>query len=238
MGWLEIDEAADNQGDPRSVRHASGWGAALSRAPLFRRGRSARGHRDHGERDRAPRRGHRDLPLLLLGLIALLAAGCAGDEEEAAASLQTRGDLIETIAGEPLYREDVEALKEAHQLSEDEALGLGKIYALLAAEARSRSLVDETKLKEIRRRALVQLYLDEKRAGEDALDEAEVNARYFSYPEGERPSMESLREQMKSERTFRLILEEIEALTGELSPSIDPSRLPAPSELFVGEATP
>lgn len=238
MGWLEIDEAADSQGDPRSVRHAGGWGAALSLAPLFRRGRSARGHRDHGERDRAPWRGHRALPLLLAGLISLLPVGCASDDDEATPELQTRGDLIETVAGEPLYREDVEALKEAHQLSEEEALGLGKIYALLAAEARSRSLIDEAELKEVRRRALVQLYLDEKRAGGEELDEVEVNARYFAYPEGERPNMESLREQMKSERTFRLILEEIEALTLELSPSIDPSRLPAPSELFVGEATP
>lgn len=171
-----------------------------------------------------------------MSLLSLVA--CAPETDEPAVTLSTRGDLIENIAGEPLFREDVEALQKAHQLSAEEALELGKIYALLAGEARERALVEDKERLATRRRALVQLYLNEKHSAADDLDESEVNARYFAYPEGERPPIESLREQMRNERTFRLILEEIEALTAELSPSLDPSRLPAPSELFVDESTP
>lgn len=237
MGRFEIYEAADIQGDPRSVYAARGRRDALPLAPVLRRGRSARCSREHGRWYRALRSGRRGLPLLL-GLSALSLIACAPDRSETSLALSTRGDLIEYIAGEPLFREDVEALREAHELDDAEALGLGKIYALLAAEARSRGLVDDEELLGARRRALVQLFLSEKHEASDAIDEAEVSARYFAYPEGERPSLESVRAQMRNERTFGLILEEIEALTAELIPSIDPSRLPAPSELFEDEPAP
>ncbi|NLE47693.1 MAG: hypothetical protein GX614_04780 [Sandaracinaceae bacterium] len=165
-------------------------------------------------------------------------AGCAQDEEKNLRVIVTQGELIEHIAGEPLFREDVDALKNAHQVGDEEALGLGRIYALLAAEARSRDLVDEATLHAARKKALVQMYLEEKHTEAGPLDEAEVNSRYFAYPDDERPAMDTLRAQMRSERTFRLILEEVEALTEEYTPSIDPSRLPAPSELFPSESTP
>jgi hypothetical protein len=174
-------------------------------------------------------------------LFAMILAACSSPRDEKAPAEPPRFDgVVELVAGEPVFRSEMDDLV-ARGVPEGVVLDHLRGYALLSSEARrSIRTVPAGALAMRRKRAAVQLYLRDLRATTEEPSEAVVRARHEESGDP-RPFDEvadEIREAISMERTFARIVERVSATGDEVMPELTPEALPHVGDLRFRDGAP